>query len=232
MKWIGILSIVCVSSAMGDWTWNASQGDPGFEVGGAIPPSAAYFDPGVPAYVMSYPASHVFAYKHFDGTTGDFALSVTVNYVSQAYQFSFFYGSPDFEPVHWSTGQVVAACLHNGWDNTLSAWSTNSQGSASFDPRLNVPPHPSSGYTYRVDLGRVADTMYANFFNIVQGQDPEDIGHVSWTACNPDVPLSEFYLAGYAEGGLNGLVQITEASFVPEPSALLMLGAIMLLRRR
>lgn len=203
-------------AAEADWTWNAADGDPSFEVGGDIPPCDAFYDAGIPAYVLDYPApgsgdNVVAASLAVGDFSSDLQVTISFDVVEASYDLAFLLTEPDFDPREPSLSNYLRTRFHNGFDVTMHAGSRNDDGFTETDIFVD---HPQSGSTYQVEFGRETDTLYAKFYELGECGFVL-IASAEWTEANPTAALTDLYIVGSADHGFDdGLSQITNISVV------------------
>lgn len=223
--WLSTLAmLLAADGARADWTWDATDGDPGFTIGGDIPPCDAYYDAGVPAYVMDYPSpgggdNMIAAWRSVGSYEGDFTVTASFEAVSAAYDLAFYLAEPGFDfPLVWgNTVNWVGARLHQGFHVTLHGMSRSDAGPIMMGETFST--EPQSGGSYQVEFGRLGATFFADFYELVNGS-PVLIAHQEWTAAAPTAALSELYIVGWADHNFgNGLSHFTHLSVVGEDTS-------------
>jgi MprA protease rhombosortase-interaction domain-containing protein len=217
-----------INIAWADWQWEASSLiDPGFSIGGDNAAQNAFWDAGIPAYVVRYPGTgsltdRVAAWKATGTFDGDFAVTGRFDYVTEAYSFTIRLTEPGYD--FWSeTGQFAGMGMGNGWNSGITVRSQNGSGTYVHDLLLNHPIHPSAGHEYQWEFGRQAGSLYGRVYEVVGGTPQLLAGH-SWSSHNPTAALTDVYIMGIGDWLWgDGEVQLTTMSVVPEPaSAVLM----------
>ncbi|MCK4660324.1 MAG: thrombospondin type 3 repeat-containing protein [Phycisphaerae bacterium] len=195
----GLLGLMSSQAAYADWVWNETDGEPGFTVGGDIPPGEVHYNSGIPAYVMSCPApasaqDTVVAWRTAGNYSGDFSVTVRFTCVSAGYDLAFYLAEPgfDYNDPFGGSSDWIRARFHKGWHTTLNAGSKNDSGSSEYDVAFG---HPQAGGRYQVEFGRSGGTMHAAFYDTLSGT-PQLIARSEWASYNPGSALTDLYVVG------------------------------------